>query len=99
MKTVVKLVKIIAEDELEPKLLRDLEALGVKGYTLSTVRGKGLHRVRGSEWEGENIQVETLVSAEQAEKILRLLETDYFGHFSLTAYMHDAVVVRGEKYT
>lgn len=99
MRTVVKLVKIIAEDEIEPKLLHDLEAIGVKGYTFSTVRGKGLHRFRGSEWEGENVQIETLVSEELAEKILHLLEAEYFSHFSVTAYVQDALVVRGEKYT
>jgi nitrogen regulatory protein PII len=99
MRTVVKLVKIIAEDEIEPKLLHDLEAIGVKGYTLSTVRGKGLHRFRGSEWEGENVQIETLVSEELAEEILRLLEEEYFAHFSVTAFVQDALVVRGQKYT
>ncbi len=98
MRTVIKLVKIIAEDEIEPKLLHDLEGIGVKGYTLSTVRGKGWHRFRGSEWEGENIQIEILAGQELAEKIIRLLETEYFSHYSVTAYMQDAVVVRGEKY-
>lgn len=98
MSTQVKVVKIIAEDEIEAQVLQDLEAVGVRGYTLAKVRGKGLHRVRGSEWEGENILIETLVSSEVAEKVLHLLETKYFEHFSVTAYVQDAEVVRGSKY-
>jgi hypothetical protein len=45
------------------------------------------------------VQIETLVSEELAEEILRLLEEEYFAHFSVTAFVQDALVVRGQKYT
>jgi nitrogen regulatory protein PII len=93
-----KLLTIIAEDELEDRLLADLDAVGAKGYTVATVRGKGSHRVRATEWEGENVMVETIVSEEVAERIFERLEKAYFASYGVTAFLVDAKVVRGSKY-
>jgi nitrogen regulatory protein PII len=66
----LKLVTIIAEGFLEEKLVRDVKKLGAKGYTITSVRGEGSRGVRASEWEGNNIRLETIVSPAVAEKIL-----------------------------
>lgn len=94
-----KLVNIIAEDELEERLLKDLDTLGARGYTICKVRGKGIHRIRTSEWEGENILIETLVSEDVASRILSHLEQFYFPHFGVTAFTLTAEVIRGSKYS
>jgi len=100
MKTVqLKLVTIIAEDGLEARLLRELKALGAKGYTVSNVRGVGLHTDRTNEFEGENILIKTLVSKEAADKILEKLAADYFDRYSIIAYLETVEVVRGDRFT
>lgn len=94
----LKLLTIIAEDELEDRLVRDLKSLGVTGYTVLKARGEGSHRARTSEWEGENIQLETLVTEPVAEKILQLLAGHYFSHFGVIAYASTVEVLRGGKF-
>jgi nitrogen regulatory protein PII len=38
----VKMLTIIALDSLEQRLIDDLKACGIKGYTISEVQGEGL---------------------------------------------------------
>jgi nitrogen regulatory protein P-II 2 len=92
------LVTIIAEDELEQRLLADLREAGVTGYTIFTVRGEGVHRARTDEWQGENIQIEIIASAAVVQKIFALLIDRYFGSYGVTAYVSETRVVRAEKY-
>jgi nitrogen regulatory protein P-II 2 len=95
---VCKLVTIIAEDELEDRMVNDVRLAGARGYTVAKVKGSGLHRLRSSAWEGENILLETLVSAEVANRILERLASKYFDEFGVTVFITDASVLRGEKY-
>ena len=97
-RTRCKLVTIIAEDELQNRIVEEVHALGARGYTVIKAMGQGLHHLRASEWEGENVVIELLVSEEIAERILDHLADRYFGRFSVTAYLVDAEVVRGEKF-
>lgn len=99
MKTIsLKLLTIIADEALQQRLTRDVKALGAKGYTVEKAFGEGARGGRISQWEGENIRMELLVSKEVAEKILERLARDYFEKFSIIAYLCDAEVLRGEKF-
>ncbi len=99
MKTIpLKRVTIVAEALLEERLVRDIRGLGARGHTLTEVRGEGSRGVRASEWEGRNVQIETLVSASVAESILEALAERYFPYFAVVAYVTTVEVVRGEKY-
>ncbi len=99
MKTVpLKEVTIVAEALLEERLLREIRELGAQGYTVGQVRGEGSRGVRASEWEGKNVRIETLVSAEVADRILTHIAEEYFEHYAVVAYLSDVQVVRGEKY-
>ncbi len=99
MKTVpLKEVTIVAEALLEERLLREIRELGARGYTVGQVRGEGSRGVRASEWEGKNVRIETLVSAEVADRILAHIAEEYFEHYAVVAYLSDVQVVRGEKY-
>jgi nitrogen regulatory protein P-II 2 len=95
----LKLVTVVAEAVLEERLVREVKALGARGYTLSDVRGEGSRGVRASEWEGRNVKLETLVTAAVAERILEHLATRYFAHYAVVAYVENVEVVRGEKYS
>lgn len=94
----LKLLTIIAEDELEARLIADLKGLGATGYTVLKARGEGAHRARTSEWEGENIQIETLVSADLAERMLLHLAEHYFARFGVVAYLGTVEVLRPGKF-
>jgi nitrogen regulatory protein PII len=96
--TACSLLTIIIEDELETRLVGDLRRLGVRGYTITKARGAGTTSVRDSEWEGENIVIQILASAEKAESILEMLSATYFDRAGVTAYVTPASVVRGQKY-
>lgn len=94
----LKKVTIIAEALLEPRLLNELRGLGATGYTLSDARGEGSRGVRASDWEGDNVKVETLVGAATADRILAHVAAAYFEHYAVIAWVTDVQVVRGDKY-
>ncbi|MCU0418473.1 MAG: hypothetical protein MUC38_02350 [Cyclobacteriaceae bacterium] len=97
--TPLKLVTIIAEDVLEDTLAKEITALGAKGYTVVTVRGKGEQGMRENLWEGENVKIETIVSDEVALKILAHLQRKYFDKYAMVAYVTDVHVVRTQHFT
>lgn len=94
----LKLVTIVTERILEDRLLRALDQLGAKGYTLTQATGKGSRGVRASEWEGPDTRIETLVSPAVADAIVDHVAEKFFEHYAVILYVQDAEVVRGEKY-
>jgi nitrogen regulatory protein P-II 2 len=93
------LLTIIAEDELESRLIDDLKKLGVVGYTVCTVRGEGIHGLRASQWEGENIKLEVIVDGALADAISEHLANAYFPHFATILYLLPVQVLREAKFT
>ena len=93
------LLTIIAEDELESRLIADLKALGIRGYTICTVRGEGSHGLRSSQWEGENIKIEVIVDSALADTICEHVTKTYFPHFATILYLLPVQVLRGQKFT
>lgn len=96
--TTLKLVTIVTERILEDRLLRKVEELGAKGYTLTQATGKGSRGVRASEWEGPDTRIQSLVSEEVADAIVEYIAENFFEHYAVIVYVQDADVVRGEKY-
>ena len=94
----LKKVTIVAEAVLAPFIVREIRELGASGYTVIDVRGEGSRGVRASEWEGDNVMVETLVGAGTADRILAHVAAEYFEHYAVIAYVTDVHVVRGDKY-
>jgi nitrogen regulatory protein P-II 2 len=94
----VTLVTVIAGFELRERVMRDLTSLGVTGCTLVRADGHGLHGTRKyGVLDGANVQIETLVSAEVAEKILDLVETGYTGE-AILAFAHEVRAVAFERF-
>ena len=88
------LLTIIAEDALASFIEKEIVAMGAKGYTASTVSGKGLHDLRDNQWEGENIKIETIVSEQICNEILEHLQKKYFDRYAMIAFYHPVNVVR-----
>ena len=91
-------VTIIAEAVLEQRLVRDLQALGVQGWTVTDARGQGARSVRASEWEGADVRLETLVLPEVADLVLDLVVQDYLPHFAVIAWTSPVQVLRGDTH-
>jgi nitrogen regulatory protein PII len=89
----VTLVTVIAVPELEGRLVKDLRALGVKGYTLSRVDGRGMH---GQQMAGladaPNVRLEMLVAEDLAHKVLDRIATRY-SEQPIMAYVHEVAAV------
>ncbi|HEX5819386.1 MAG TPA: hypothetical protein VFY20_10930 [Gemmatimonadales bacterium] len=94
----LKLVTIVAEPVLEEQLTTELKRLGARGYTVTETRGEGSRGIRASELPGESIRIETVVSAEVADRLLAHVAKQYFPNYAVIAYVSTVEVVRGEKY-
>jgi hypothetical protein len=92
------LVTVVAEAVVEHRLVRDVAAAGAHGWTVCDARGQGSRGIRASEFEGSNIRLETLVSAEVADRFLEVLARDYFPRYAVVAWTTPAQVVRPAKY-
>ena len=95
----LKLVTIIAADSLKNHIVKDIQSLGAKGYTVSYVEGKGEKELRNSAWEGENVKIETIVSSDVCDKIMTYLQKNYFDKYAMIAFSTDVMVVRSNHFS
>ncbi len=94
-----KLLTIITEAALENVLIKDLEHLGVLGYTITDARGKGSRGTRNAAWgESSNIRIEVVCDATTAESIAAHLQARYYEHYALILFISDVAVLRPEKF-
>ena len=94
-----KLLTIVCEAALEVALLRDLESLGARGYTVTDARGKGSRGRRDATWgPNANIRVEVLCAADTADAISRALRERYYDDYSMVLFTADVEVLRPEKF-
>lgn len=91
-------VTIVAEALLEDRIVRELRGIGARGFTIADVRGQGSRGVRAGDWEGRNVRIETIASAELADAILDHVAAHFFDTFAVIAWVDDVEVVRGDKY-
>jgi nitrogen regulatory protein PII len=93
------LLTVITEAVVEPSLLRDLEKIGVHGYTVSDARGKGHRGMRDASWdEAANIRIEIICSRVLAEELLRHLQERYYANYAMVSYLTEVEVLRPEKF-
>jgi len=65
-----RLLTVITEAVLERELLGELDALGVRGYTITDARGKGSRGRRQSDWAQEgNIRIEIVCEPALATRV------------------------------
>jgi nitrogen regulatory protein PII len=93
-----KLVTIVAEAALEPRLIKDLTNLGAKGYTITPAHGAGPRNQRNGDLEGGNVKIEIVVNNEVMSAVLGLLETNYFPHYACSCWVSSVEVLRDERY-
>lgn len=98
LRQTLRKVTIIAERVLRDDLIELVKAKGAKGWTLTMVEGEGSRGIRASEWEGLNVQLDTLVSPEVADAIMDEVGSRYFKDWSVIVYVADVEVLRKDKY-
>lgn len=99
MNITLKKLTIVAERLLKEQLLELVMKNGGTGYTLTAVEeGHGSRGVHASDWEGRNIQIDTIVTPEVADKLLDLVCDKFTTHYSVIAYHTDVIVRRGSKF-
>ncbi len=94
----LKLVTIIAEPVLEPRITLELRALGATGFTVVDGRGEGSRGLRAAEIPGLNVRIDSIVAPDVADRIIEYIAIHYFATYAVIAYVSDVSVVRGDKY-
>ncbi len=98
MKITLRKVTIIAERVLREELLDLLRRHGASGWTLTMVEGEGSRGVRATEWEGRNIQIDTVVPPDTGDAIMEEVASSYFRDWAIITYASDVQVLRSDKY-
>jgi hypothetical protein len=94
-----RLLTVITEAVLERELIAELDALGVRGYTITDARGRGGRGRRQSDWAQEgNIRVEVVCEAALAQRIAARLRERYYDHYAMILFLQDVSVLRPEKF-
>ncbi len=94
-----KLLTIITEAAIEDPLLRDIESLGARGYTITDARGKGHRGRRDATWgPNANIRIEVLCNSDVAERICKAVRERYYDNYSMIMFLGDVEVLRPEKF-
>ncbi len=98
IKVRLRKVTIVAERLLRDELLDLLKRHGATGWTITAVEGEGSRGVRASEWEGRNVQIETLVHPDISGPMMEEIASRYFEDWAVIVYSSDVDVLRGDKY-
>lgn len=98
MKTPLVLVTVITESLFKDKIIDILKEKGATGHSMTNVQGEGSRGSRAADWEGPNIKIESVVSAEVADAILEAVSGGYFENHSIVAWTTEVNVLRGEKF-
>lgn len=94
----VQLVTIITEGMLENRIQEEILRLGARGYTTTSVHGKGTTGITANHWDGAQVKIETLVPPDVADKVLGYIKEHYFANYAITIYMQPVQVIREEKF-
>ena len=93
------LLTVFTEASIEQLLVRDMDRMGVRGYTISDARGKGSRGVRDASWdEARNIRIEVICARQQAEELLTHLQARYYSNYAMVAYFSEVEVLRPGKF-
>jgi nitrogen regulatory protein PII len=97
-------VVIVTEEVILKGIIKIIEEIGVRGYTVLSARGKGSHNVRSGGQPSvtaafTNVKIEAIVSDRaRAEQIADAIAAKYFDNYAGIAYLSQIEVLRGEKF-
>lgn len=89
------LLTIITEADLEEHLIRDINRLGARGYTITSVQGKGEKGVRNDLWSASsNIKIEVICVSDICEKLVEFLKLNYLKNYAMIVFISKVDVLR-----
>ena len=97
-------VVIVTEEVILKGVIKIIEDIGVRGYTVLSARGKGSHNVRSGGQPSvtaafTNVKIEAIVSDRaKAEQIADTIASKYFANYAGIVYLSQIEVLRGEKF-
>jgi nitrogen regulatory protein P-II 2 len=94
----MKRIVIIGDNDVEYRLVKEVQVLGASGYTSCDARGQGERGIRPRHAESGNTKIEIIATPEVAHKILDHVATHYFEKYAMIAYLDDVQVLQGEKF-
>lgn len=94
----LKKVTIITESLLKEGIIEIIRTEGSTGFTITACEGEGSKGIHASDFEGRNIQLDTIVPVDVGERILTKVSEKYMKNYALIAYMSDVEVVREDKF-
>lgn len=94
----IKLVTIVVEVGVEKRVIRDLKALGIHGFTVSSAHGEGPRNRRAGELEGGNAKIEILVGELLIEPIAAMLKEKYLENYACVFWVSDVSVFRTDYF-
>jgi nitrogen regulatory protein P-II 2 len=98
MTVALKLITVVAEEVVAPKIAEDMMRLGASGYTMVEAHGQGSRGKRMGRVGELNLRIDAVVSEAVAEKIMTRLSEHYFPRYATIAWLGDVSVLRGDKY-
>lgn len=88
-----KLVSIVTEAAVETLLLREIEAMGIDGYTITDVRGRGTRGRRSGSWDASaSIRVDVVCAPVRAEALALRVKERFAPGYALFIFICDAWV-------
>lgn len=95
----MKLLTVVVEALARERVTRILAEEGARGHTSFPVEGLGAKGSRVADIEEfTNVQIEVVLPALVAERILARLQRDLLPHFAIIVYETDIRVLRQEKF-
>ena len=90
-----RLLTIITEADLEEYLIRDINKLGARGYTITSVQGKGEKGIRNDLWSAtSNIKLEVVCDAKICLEIIDFLNKNYIKNYAMLIFVSEVDILR-----
>ena len=94
-----KLLTIITEAVLEPRLIELVREMGATGYTATEARGSGSRGVRSAGWmHNGNVRLEVICTDDVAVKISEYLRAHFYADYAMVSFVIDVGVLRADKF-
>jgi nitrogen regulatory protein PII len=95
----IKYLVLICEEAIENLVGRDIIEAGAKGFTVTTVRGRGNRGVRDAQWLlSSNIRIEVLCNEVIARRIVKVVEEKFAKNYGLIVFILDARCHDAQRY-
>lgn len=89
-----KLLTIVTEAILEADLTEQCDRLGIRGYTIYDVRGRGKRGFRRAEWEQtRTIRIQIVDDWQRLEALIQWMKHEFEEQYAMFMFVTDVEVI------